>query len=332
MDNLLALAISLIPLLNPLEKYVLAVFIKDTDSFKKLRVNDLFNLDIGLKFTKTRNERLANFDGASFYDMALNLANGLQNRGIKVISRFDERYPKTLANIYDPPFVLYSWGHWPAQDDANLAVVGTRHPSLEGKQQTAFFVRECAGGLDSIVSGLAVGIDGVAHRAALAVKAHTIAVLGSGFNNIYPSSQKNLAAQIIDSGGLLLSEYEPDTPPYRQNFPARNRIVAGLSRGVLVADAPVRSGAMITADFALENGRDVFVLSGMLNDDINGVNNLYAQGAMSLTRGDDLLTLWQLGKTEQTETVFPVKDSYYIKPAAIGSAIANDLWQELNKD
>jgi DNA processing protein len=339
-DNTLALAISLIPLLGPLEQYELAMQCPDEKAFIKLKGMDLYTQGAALKMTRVRAERFKDFNGEALYEEALNIMGGLEKRGITIVSRFDESYPALLKNIYDPPFLLYAWGTFPKTDKPALAVVGTRRPSLQGRQETSFFVRECAPLLGSIVSGMALGIDGAAHKAALAEKAHTTAVLGSGFNYLYPSAHKGLAAKIIEQGGLLLSEFAPDTPPHHYNFPGRNRIVSGLCQGTVVMEAPLKSGTLITADFALEQGRDLFVHAFSLNSDPrNGVIELYEQGASALRRGSDLAALWNLplpaagpqkprpvnSVENEPKTLAPVKGY------TIGQKLADNLWKELNE-
>ncbi|MBO7722573.1 MAG: DNA-processing protein DprA, partial [Thermoguttaceae bacterium] len=174
-----------------------------------------------------------------------------RQEGIAILTRDDPRYPRSLLEIADPPFILYAMGERLPQDDLAVAVVGTRGCSLYGRRQTETLVRglTCAG--VTIVSGLALGIDGVAHEAALRAGGRTIAVLGSGLLNIYPACHKQLAERIAKQG-VLYSEFPPLTTPIAGNFPRRNRIVSGLTLGVLVVETARRGGSLITARLAME--------------------------------------------------------------------------------
>jgi len=171
-------------------------------------------------------------------------------------------------------------------------VVGTRKISDYGRQMTEYFVKNLAKAGITIISGLALGVDGLAHQTALENKGRTIAVLGSGLNHIYPTAHKKLAERIIVSGGALVSEYPPETPPYKSNFPARNRIISGLSLGVLVVEAPKNSGALITADFALKQKRKIFVVPGRIYDkNSQGTNELIKKGAQLVSESKDILKI-----------------------------------------
>ncbi len=202
----------------------------------------------------------------------------------------DKNYPRLLKEIYDPPAQLYCLGELKNEEKFPLAVVGTRKISLYGKKITEYFVNALAQSGLTIVSGLALGVDGLAHQIALENRARTIAVLGSGLDIIYPPAHKKLAKKIIDSHGALLSEYPLKTHPSRLSFPARDRIIAGLSLGVLVIEAPIKSGALITARFALEQGREVFAIpGGIYNENSQGCNLLIKMGAKPVTRPEEIL-------------------------------------------
>ncbi len=167
-------------------------------------------------------------------------------------------YPANIRNIYDPPFLLFWKGSLPPVAES-FAVVGTRRPTLEA-DRSAFALGLDAGRLGvSLISGMAAGIDGSAHRGAIAGGGKTWAVFGTGCDIIYPQSHRKLAADILNGGGGFLSEFFPGSPPRRYNFPQRNRLISALSSCVVLVQAPGRSGALHTADFALEQGRDVFV-------------------------------------------------------------------------
>ena len=189
----------------------------------------------------------------------------LQKLRMNVLTWKDRLYPPLLREVGDAPPVLYLYGKLTEADRFALAVVGTRNSSTYGQQVTQRMVTELAQGEVTIVSGLALGIDTIAHTAALDAGGRTIAVLASGLDIIYPPANRKLAHRIVESGqGVLVSEYPPGLQPDGKNFPARNRIISGLSLGVLVVEAPERSGALITAGFALKQGRDVFAIPGSI--------------------------------------------------------------------
>lgn len=203
----------------------------------------------------------------------------------------DSNYPRELRKIDSPPPVLYYQGDLSLTERGLcLAVVGTRRATQQGLNIASDFSYNLAEIGVVIVSGLATGIDGAAHRAALKAGGKTIAVLGGGLAKIYPQEHRGLAGEILREGGLLLSEYPPRYPAYPQQFIARNRIISGLSKGVVVVEAPARSGALITAGFAVEQGREVFVVPGAIYQaNWVGSNRLVKQGACLITGVDDLL-------------------------------------------
>lgn len=187
--------------------------------------------------------------------------NDLQGKGIIPVTRYSQYYPKRLLETADPPLTLYCQGDLTLFNDDSLAVIGTRKLSAYGKRVTESFSRELASQF-VIVSGLAYGADSVAHRATLDVQGKTIAVLGSGLLNIYPSSNTALAREIVSKGGLLVSEFTPYCKANNYHFPMRNRIVAGISLGILITEAPSKSGVFSTLEYALEQGKEVFVVPG----------------------------------------------------------------------
>mgnify|MGYP003300428085 CR=1 FL=1 len=203
-----------------------------------------------------------------------------------------EEYPKQLKNIYDPPVKLYVLGNKQLLSQKGIAIVGTRKASEYGKKVALQFSKDLSQKGINIISGLALGIDTYAHLGTLQQNSigKTIAVLGSGLDNLYPKQNIELAKKIIKSGGCLISEYPIGTKPERQNFPQRNRIISGLSKGVLVVEANEKSGALITTDFALEQGRDVFAVPGSVFSHISvGTNNLIKQGAKLVSKCEEIL-------------------------------------------
>ncbi|NQV12995.1 MAG: DNA-protecting protein DprA [Parcubacteria group bacterium] len=214
----------------------------------------------------------------------------LTQEGIKIITIQDKEYPPLLAEISDPPALLYFKGKIPISDLA-IAVVGTRKSTLYGEQVTPDIVSPLASRKITIVSGLARGIDTLAHRATLEAGGQTIAVLAGGLDkqNIYPYANRQLAEKIAQHGALI-SEFPLGTRTYPGNFVQRNRIISGFSHGTLVVEAPARSGALITAQFALEQNREVFAVPGNINQNNSaGPNNLIKMGAKLTSSATDVL-------------------------------------------
>jgi DNA processing protein len=209
--------------------------------------------------------------------------------GLKILTPEDKDYPENLKNIYDPPIVLYVKGELKPEDNFSLAIVGSRRASFYGLTNAQKFAADLSAKGFTIISGMARGIDTYAHRGALKQGGRTVAVMGSGFNHIYPEENRKLAEEISKSGAVI-SEFPIFTLPLKQNFPQRNRVISGLSLGVLVAEAAKNSGALITADFALEQGREVFALPGKV-DSLNsfGTNGLIKQGAKLVSCVDDII-------------------------------------------
>ncbi len=218
-------------------------------------------------------------------------AETLQQAGVRIIPFDDELYPALLRTIHDPPALLYMRGRLP--EGEALAVVGARRASLTGQRFTQEVCAELARHGIAVVSGLARGIDTAAHQGALEGDGETIAVLGCGIDRIYPPENTRLFRR-IEQQGAVISEYPPGTPPLAGHFPGRNRIISGLSRGTLIVEAAAGSGSLITVDFALEQGREVFAVPGPVNAPTGkGVNQLLKDGAHLVTEARDILdTLW----------------------------------------
>ncbi len=209
--------------------------------------------------------------------------------GVSVHTWDDPAYPSALRELPDSPPVLFVKGTLQDSDDWALAVVGTRKPTAYGREVAHHLAGELAQQGLTIVSGLARGIDAVAHRAALDAGGRTIAVLGCGVDRVYPEEHRRLAQDIIEHGALV-SDYPLGTPPEAANFPARNRIISGLSRGVLVVEAGVTSGALITAEFAAQQGREVFAVPGSIFSPASqGTHRLLREGATLVTSAQDIL-------------------------------------------
>lgn len=212
-------------------------------------------------------------------------------------------YPRRLAALPQPPKQLfYVGGLLGLLDRPTLAVVGSRKSSPYGRTVTTEVVREVSKNGVVIISGLAFGIDSIAHQAALDAGGATIAVLPGGLGNVYPAAHRQLAKQIIDKGGALISEYEPGHLPMKHDFIARNRIIAGLSNGVLITEAADRSGSLHTAQFALEQGLEVMAVPGNVTSPTSvGTNNLIKSGATPVTTADDVFAALGLDRLDVEE-------------------------------
>jgi DNA processing protein len=218
-----------------------------------------------------------------------NELNRLDKLKVTVITWEDPDYPDLLNKISDPPPVLYIRGSIVPQDEWALAVVGTRRATAYGKECTRLLVSDMARAGVTIVSGLAYGIDTEAHWATIKAGGRTLAVLGSGVDVIYPAENRKLAGQIIEQGALI-TEYPLGTRPDAGNFPRRNRIISGLSLGVLFVEGGLKSGAHITADYALDQGREVFAVPGsILRQSGSGPNYLIQNGAKLVSKANDIL-------------------------------------------
>lgn len=223
--------------------------------------------------------------------------------GIKVYYWDHPAYPERLRNINQSPFVIYLKGDLIEDDIWGVAIVGTRRYSDYGRQITTEITRVLAGCGITVISGLARGIDGAAHQSALDAGGRTIAVLGSGLDQIYPPEHKKLAGRIVGQGALI-SDYPVGTPPDGSNFPPRNRIISGLSKAVIVIEAGLKSGAIITAGYAAEQGKEVFALPGKITSPMSrGTNLLIKQGAHPLLDAQDILDLLNMSLISEQRSV-----------------------------
>lgn len=214
----------------------------------------------------------------------------LENNNARMMTLEDPSYPPMLREIHDPPLVLYLQGNASLLTQQQIAIVGSRHPTPIGRDLAYQFAKELASAGLVITSGLALGIDAASHEGALIVNGKTIAVLGTGLKYIYPRSHQKLAQDIVRKNGLLISEFPIDTQPKAMNFPIRNRVISGLSVGVLVIEAAVRSGSLITARQALEQNREVFAIPGSIHNPMaRGCHQLLRQGAKLVETSQDVL-------------------------------------------
>lgn len=218
------------------------------------------------------------------------LIKDIINKNIRLLKWDDSEYPELLKEISDPPPVLYYRGEILKRDKLAVAVVGSRKMTSYGREVTNTITTDLVNSGLTIVSGLAVGVDAAAHQASIQAHGRTIAVLGGGLDKIYPSYHQKLAEEIWSGNGAVVSEFPPDYPPSPGNFPARNRIISGLSLGVLVTEAAKGSGSLITAGCALEQGRDVFAVPGPIYSRTSeGTAELIKQGAKLVSSSQDIL-------------------------------------------
>jgi len=237
------------------------------------------------------------FKQKTFFD-AVGIKQELAKLNIYYLASCDLGFPKILTEIADCPIGLFVKGELKAADAKALAVVGTRRATNYGKEVTQRFVASLVGRGFAIISGLARGIDGIAHKVALDNGGRTIAVMGCGLDSIYPPEHKVLAAQIVQHGALV-SEYPPHTAINPGNFPARNRIISGLSLGVIVTEGSIKSGTNITAMMAVEQNRDVFAIPGPITSSMSmGPGKLIQMGAKLVMSVDDILTELQIASNE----------------------------------
>ena len=219
------------------------------------------------------------------------LEQEINSQGIKVLTWDDPEYPDRLRQITQSPFVLYIKGEIDTDDIWSVAIIGTRRYSAYGQQVAENLSHTLAHNGITIISGLARGIDGIAHKAALAAGGRTIAVLGSGLDKLYPPEHRDLA-NLISKQGALISDYPLGTPPDGSNFPPRNRIISGLSKCIIVIEAGEKSGALITATYAAEQGKEVFSVPGKITSPMSrGTNLLIKQGAHPLLDPQDVLDM-----------------------------------------
>lgn len=232
----------------------------------------------------------------------------IETQGIKILTWQDEAYPQRLKEIDQPPPVLYIRGGYLPDDLFAVAIVGTRRVTPYGRQITEELASFLAANGLTVISGLARGVDAIAHQTALKAGGRTIAVLGSGVDKIYPPEHRGLAEQMMERGAII-SDYAPGTPPEASNFPPRNRIISGLSLAVVVVEAGETSGALITAEFAAEQGREVFAVPGsILAPQSKGTNKLIQKGALPLLSVNDLmqaLDVTRVGEQKAARKIMP---------------------------
>lgn len=290
------LALSLISGLGPKRVKLLVQSINDPGSIFSLTKQELRQVEgIGeasalsiLSFNK--------------WDQVDDLIKETEKIGSRIITLTDPDYPDLLKQIYDPPVLFWIKGDSKSLSKPGVGIIGTRNTTSYGRKTAERFSKEVGEQGLCIYSGLAQGIDSIAHQAALKVGAPTVAVLGSGIDNLYPQSNTDLANQIVKSGGAVITEFPPGTKPDAGNFPIRNRIVSGLSLGVLVIESGIQGGSMITADLALDQNREVFTIPHTIeNASGTGCNYLIKTGAAKLVQSvDDIFEELPINKNKNS--------------------------------
>jgi DNA processing protein len=249
------------------------------------------------------------------------VAASLDELGITALTLLDADYPSGLRHITDPPPVLFVKGSLPSDDVVAVALVGTRRATPYGRTVAERLARGLAQAGVAVVSGLARGVDTVAHHAVLDAGGCTVAVLGNGLDQVYPPENAGLARRVIEHGALI-SEFSPGVPPDALNFPRRNRLISGLSAATVIVEAGARSGALITADYALEQGREVFAVPGSILSVMSvGPNALLKQGATPVTSAQDILDALDTGSRAPVAHSLPGLE-----------ADESSVWQALDGD
>ena len=271
----------------------------------KAAPNDLARAGLGLKLIERIVQARQNVDLDKLWAK-------IESQGIKILTWEDEAYPQRLKEIDQPPPVLYLRGEYLPDDLFAVSIVGTRRVTAYGRQITEELSSFLAANGITVISGLARGVDAIAHQTVLKAGGRTIGVLGSGVDKIYPPEHRALADKMIASGAVV-SDYAPGTPPDASNFPPRNRIISGLSLAVVVIEAGETSGALITAEFAAEQGREVFAVPGsILAPQSKGTNKLIQNGALPLLSVNDLmqaLNLTRMGEHKAARRIIPTDET-----------------------
>jgi len=275
--------LSAIPGVGPTRIRSLVAHFKSIENIFNASLKQLTLVD-GIELKTAKN--IKEFSNYKYGEQQINRAS---QEGVDIIDFWDERYPENLKRIYDPPAFLFVKGKLLKQDKFAISIVGTRLPSSYGKLVAEKLAKELAQKGLVIVSGLARGVDTICHWAAIRAGGRTLSVLGSGLDRIYPGENKKLAEKIVQNGALI-SEFPMGTGPDAVNFPRRNRIIAGLTLGTIIIEAGLKSGALLTANYALEQNREVFAVPGNINSPKSmGTNQLIKNGAKLISSVNDIL-------------------------------------------
>ena len=278
------IALNMLPTVGPVRLRKLLEVFKEPQQILGAKRSELRKVEgIGSEVA----DQIASWE--SIVDLAAELAR-IRDFGATVITQESPSYPKSLREIHAPPIVLYLWGELNERDHHAIGIIGARHTTHYGTESAKKLAYQLAYAGLTVISGLARGIDTAAHQGALAAKGRTIAVIGSGLSKLYPPENRGLAEKIRDGNGAIVSEFSMEIEPDRQTFPMRNRIIAGWSHGILVVEAGLKSGALITASQAIEQGRSVYAVPGHINaPSALGSNRLIQQGAKLVMDASDIL-------------------------------------------
>jgi DNA processing protein len=278
------IALNMLPTVGPVRLRKLLEVFKEPQQILGAKRSELQKVEgIGSEVA----DQIASWE--SIVDLAAELAR-IRDFGATVITQESPSYPKSLREIHTPPIVLYLWGELNERDHHAIGIIGARHTTHYGTESAKKLAYQLAYAGLTVISGLARGIDTAAHQGALAAKGRTIAVIGSGLSKLYPPENRGLAEKIRDGNGAIVSEFSMEIEPDRQTFPMRNRIIAGWSHGILVVEAGLKSGALITASQAIEQGRSVYAVPGHINaPSALGSNRLIQQGAKLVMDASDIL-------------------------------------------
>ncbi|MFO1482537.1 MAG: DNA-processing protein DprA [Verrucomicrobiaceae bacterium] len=323
------LALNLLPQVGPVRVRKLLQHFGSPERILTAKSSEIVQID---GFGITQAEAIASWENQ--IDLADELKK-IRERELTLLTQEDELYPPLLREIHDPPVILYVWGRLTKRDHNAIGIVGSRHATNYGLSATKKLGFQIAYAGYTVVSGLARGIDTTAHEAALAAKGRTIAIIGSGIGKLYPPENMALAERIAQNGAVI-SEYPVDRIADKQTFPYRNRVVSGWSCGLIVVEAPARSGSLITAQQAAEQGRTVYAVPGPIDKPTSaGCNRLIQQGAKLIMDGadvlDDLMTLFPTApsapKVEESKPVATLTLDEEILYKAIGTdeAHINDI-------
>ena len=278
------IALNMLPTVGPVRLRKLLEVFKEPQQILGAKRSELRKVEgIGSEVA----DQIASWE--SIVDLAAELAR-IRDFGATVITQESPSYPKSLREIHAPPIVFYLWGELNERDHHAIGIIGARHTTHYGTESAKKLAYQLAYAGLTVISGLARGIDTAAHQGALAAKGRTIAVIGSGLSKLYPPENRGLAEKIRDGNGAIVSEFSMEIEPDRQTFPIRNRIIAGWSHGILVVEAGLKSGALITASQAIEQGRSVYAVPGHINaPSALGSNRLIQQGAKLVMDASDIL-------------------------------------------
>lgn len=277
------IGLSLVPEVGPIMSKKLLSLMGSPEDIFNAGIKDLTSVK---GISKKKAENIKNFQQWDEVEKQLKVVDG---KGMKAVGFNDSQYPAVLKEMADSPIVLYIRGNYYPDDKYGIAVVGSRKHSVYGETVTQKISGELSSAGLTIISGMARGIDTLSHKSALASGGRTIAVLGCGLDICYPAENKGLMEKIISSG-CIISEFPPSTLPNKENFPRRNRLISGLSLGVLVVEAASDSGSLITASYALEQNKEVFAVPGNITSKTSeGTNNLIQQGAKIVLDTNDII-------------------------------------------